>query len=164
MLTIIIGVILVIVCFCISASSDGDGEEGMLIVGFLLLAVALVLGLVCPISGYNDEWEMVKKTELVPLSDSANSEIVYVINKEDDEYAYRYEIPSEFNTNTSHTYETKTLEGKDVEKIEDPNCENPALYVYKKTGKKSIWTYAINISKTKYVFYVPEGTILEEIK
>jgi len=165
MLTIILGVILGVICMFIGNScTDGGAEEWMVGLGWILKIVAIALGLACPISGYNDEWKMVKKTELVPLSDSTNSEIIYVINKEDEEYTYKYEIISEFQTNTSHTYETKTLEEDDVEKIEDPNCETPFLYVYKKSGKKSIWTYAIKTSKTKYVFYVPEGTILEVIK
>jgi len=52
--------------------------------------------------------------------------------------------------------------GKNVEEVEDPNCEVPVIRVYRKVAKATIWTYGL-YSKTKYVFYVPEGTIYKEV-
>ena len=51
-----------------------------------------------------------------------------------------------------------------VEEIEDPNCEVPVIRVYKRTGKKSIWTFAVASGEYKYVFYVPKGSISKEVK
>lgn len=36
--------------------------------------------------------------------------------------------------------------------------------VYQREGKRTIWTFALGTEETKYIFYVPEGTISKEVK
>ena len=82
----------------------------------------------------------------------------------DNSYTCRYEINSEFGTETSKEYRTATLVNQDVEEIEDINCNRPIVMVYQREGKMSLWTFGWLNTQTKYVFYVPEGTIYKEVK
>lgn len=128
--------------------------------------ISLVAGLHEPLSGYTD-WEMVQETELVSLSDSTASGgvgLIYVSLSADNAYTYRYEIDSEFGTETSKEYQTATVLGQNVQEVEDPDCETPVIRVYTRKGKMSVWTFALGNEETKYVFYVPEGTISKEVK
>ena len=42
-------------------------------------------------------------------------------------------------------------------------CQEPILMEYKRTAKKSIWTFGLLSNETSYVFNVPEGTISKDI-
>ncbi len=164
MLTIIITVILAIVLLVAFAVNDFE-KIGPVIVAFILVG-GFVLGLAVPVSGYK-EWRLTEETELVTLSNglaSGGTGLVYVSLSADNAYTYRYEIDSEFGTETGKTYKTQTLVGEDVEEVEDPNCKQAVVRVYQREGKKSIWTFAFWTKETKYIFYVPEGTISKEVK
>ena len=167
MLTIIIGIVVAVIfvwglwhlCKC---------EESMVIVfliGLTLVIGAIVAGVSSPLSGYK-EWELIGETELISLSNdiaSGGTGMLYVSLSANNVYTYRYEINSEFGTETSREYMTTTLTGGGVEEIEDPNCEVPLLRVYHREAKRTIWTFGV-VGETKYVFYVPEGTIYKEVK
>ena len=140
MLTIIITVILAIVLLVAFAVNDFE-KIGPVIVAFILVG-GFVLGLAVPVG----------------------TGLVYVSLSADNAYTYRYEIDSEFGTETGKTYKTQTLVGEDVEEVEDPNCKQAVVRVYQREGKKSIWTFAFWTKETKYIFYVPEGTISKEVK
>ena len=163
MLTIIIGIVLAVILIVIFASL-GIGEDAVSYIAAFLILLAIFLGVFAPISGYKD-WELIEQTELISLSNdiaSGGTGMLYVSLSADNVYTYRYEISSEFGTETSKEYRTTTLTG-DVEEIEDSNCEVPVIRVYQKEAKRSIWTFGL-YSETKYVFYVPEGTIYKEVK
>lgn len=133
---------------------------------FVVVLIGCTIGVIVPISGFN-EWKLTQETELVTLSNSLASGgvgIIYVSLSADNAYTYRYEIDSEFGTETGKTYKTQTLVGKDVEEVEDPNCEKAVVRVYQREGKRTIWTFALGTEETKYIFYVPEGTISKEVK
>lgn len=167
MLIIILGVVLVLLLkflFVIHPhlNISVDSSSRLLV---LILIVAIVLGLFLPISGYKD-WELMKETELVSLSNSlasGSNGFVYVSLTADNAYTYRYEIDSDFGTTTSKEYKTKTLVNENVEEIEDPNCTSPVIREYSQKAKPSIWTFALG-QDYKYVFYVPEGTISKDVK
>jgi len=164
MLTIILGFVLAIISFFLLARISSNADVIGLVFVVLILG-GIAIGVLSPISGYN-EWEVVQETELISLSNdmaSGGTGIVYVSLSADNVYSYRYEINSEFGTETSREYKTATLTGKDVEEVEDPNCEVPVIRVYKRDAKRTIWTFGL-YGETKYVFYVPEGTISKEIK
>lgn len=128
--------------------------------------ISVICGVFIPLSGYTD-WKMVQETELVSLSNNTASGgvgLVYVSLSADNAYTYRYEIDSEFGTETSKEYQTATVLGQNVQEVEDPDCETPVIRVYTRKGKMSVWTFALMHEETKYVFYVPEGTISKEVK
>ena len=166
MLTIILGIVLAIVLtFVLSLLSDNIGCTTATGFFLVLLLGVIYMGVFSPISGY-EEWELKQETELISLSNnvaSGGNGIVYVSLSADNVYTYRYEINSEFGTETSREYRTVTLTGNGVEEIEDSNCEVPVIRVYRKEAKKTIWTFGLK-SETKYVFYVPEGSISKEVK
>lgn len=169
MLTLFLGLVVTVILCAISLfiemhlnNSNTGGFTTML--GLAGLAISFILGLSFPVSGYND-WELIEETELVSLSNStvSGSEgLIYVSRSVDNVYTYRYEIDSEFGTNTSKEYTTKTV-SENVEEIEDPNCKVAVIRKYTRTAKKTIWTFGLGCDETKYVFYVPEGTILKNV-
>ena len=115
------------------------------------------------------DWECVKSTELVSLSNTVVSQgggLMYVSILAENVYTYRYEIDSPFGTDTSKEYIVDTISGN-VEEIEDPKCEVPLLLKYRSKPRVKIGLWNIIISfggETKYIFYVPEGTIQKEIQ
>ena len=153
MLTVTIGGILAVIVICIYLPRCDKGH-GLDILFVIIMILATLIGGFSPISGYN-EWELIEEMELISLSndvDSKGNGMIYVTLSADNVYTYRDEISSEIGT----------LTGKNVEEVEDPNCEVPVIRVYRKVAKATIWTYGL-YSKTKYVFYVPEGTIYKEV-
>lgn len=170
MLTIIIGIIITVaILVFLEYIAYKTNDFCLLIVEILFasfgLLTSLLLGMYYPFSGYND-WELVSETPLVGLSNttaSVGSGYIYVSISPENAYTYRYEIDSDFGTESSKEYKTATVTGNVVE-IEDPACEVPVLRKYEQTAKKSIWTFGLTTIETKYVFYVPEGTIIKEVK
>ena len=168
MLTIVLGIVAgfaIGIGIAILFDSDGAAHICATIVVVAIL-ISCYAGLLVPLSGYTD-WELAQETELVSLSNSTVSGgvgLVYVSLSASNSYTYRYEIDSEFGTEASKVYKTVTLVGEDVEEVETSECETPVVRVYTRTGKMSIWALALGSEQTKYVFYVPEGTILKEVK
>ena len=164
MLTIIIGIVLAVILLFVLIPRCKEAIVPGIIIG-IIITFAIVIGVFEPISGYK-EWELIRETELISLSNdiaSGGTGRLYVSLSADNVYTYRYEISSEFGTETSKEYKTTPLTGKDVEEIEDPNCEVPVIRVYQRDAKRTIWTFGV-YGETKYVFYVPEGTIAKEVK
>ena len=124
----------------------------------------IILGLFAPLSGYTD-WEPTFRKDLVSLSNSTvggAEGFIYVSVSSSNVYTYRCEIDSEFGTENSTEYKTATVDGSYVIEVEDDTIENPYLQVYTRNGKRSIWTFALT-SETKYVFYVPSGSIAKDV-
>lgn len=165
MLTIIIGSIASVIIFCVLYCIFDNSL--FVFCGVLGILLSIFLGLSYPLSGYND-WELVDETELISLSSSTVSGgtgLVYVSLSADNAYTYRFEVDSSFGTKSSKNYKTATIINEDnITEIEDPNCKKAVLKKYKKTAKKSIWTFGLWADKISYVFYVPEDTINKNIK
>ena len=173
MLTIIIGIILAVAIVFIAIRTNSEDAMhccNMIAVIVILVAIAIGSGINTvgshPVSGYT-EWELINETELITLSNgmaSGGTGLIYVSLSADSTYTYRYEIDSEFGTDTSKEYQTETLRGSNVIEVEDPNCKTPFIRIYQRDGKRSIWTFGWFNTQYKYVFYVPEGTIYKEVK
>lgn len=167
MLIIVLSILLGFLLFGL-ATIIGSKLTALAISGFItiILFAGVIVGLFAPVSGFT-EWKLLEETELISLSNSTvggSSGVVYVSLTAGNAYTYRHEINSKFGTDSSVEYTTVTLVNKDVEEIEDVNCQKPVIRIYTCQGKKSIWTFALGSKQTKYVFYVPEGTITKEIK
>lgn len=166
MLTIAIGFVLMVFCVFIAAQISSEGFERILCgLGACIFILAIIVALFTPLSGYKD-WQLVQETELVSLSNgtaSGGTGFIYVSLSADSTYTYRYEVDSEFGTETSKEYETRTLTSGNVQEVEDPNCKVPVIREYYRKGKSSIWTFALCTGQCKYVFYVPEGTISKDV-
>ena len=158
---IVIAIILVIIVVVI-------GDKSLLGAGAFLSAVSIAAGIVIGLFYPTKfgEWELINETELITLSNNTVTEgggFLYVTVSGENVYTYRHEISSEFGTHTSIEYETDTISGNVIES-EDPNCEKAVLLEYERKAKATFWTFGIGGSETKYVFYVPKGTIQKDIK
>lgn len=166
MLSIILGIIVAIaLMFFFDTFTTGRVDNFAVIVIIFVLLSGLAIGLVFPVSGYTD-WEQIDEIELVSLSNSLGTEssgFIYVSLSANNVYTYRYEVESQFGTNSSKEYKTGTL-SNNVTEVEDPNCDIPVLRIYERSGRKTIWTFAFRTNEYSYVFYVPEGSIAKEIK
>ena len=155
MLTIILGIALVIILawilFCFSKNGRVFSNFALLL--YAILVITTTIGVGVPVSGYND-WKLIEETELIALANEVNSTEtgeIYLSISAENVYTYKCVIGA------------ITLTNEDVEVIEDSRYEVPFLRVYKRIGKKSIWTFALGMEETKYIFYVPEGSIFKEI-
>ena len=118
--------------------------------GILIIIVGIGIGLFCPISGYDDFKEKgTLELTLFRSNDILNSEYVYA------------EVSDKKATYSSNGTEQKTVSGC-VVTIEQARCEKPTLIIEEGKGRMSIWTFALFNSETKYVFYIPKGSILEK--
>ena len=165
MLIIIIGIVIIAVLIFVGIEIKiNDTIFSVIFVGVILSS--LVIGLFYPAKGFTD-WQLVKETELVTLSNSVASQgsgrMFYVSISADNVYSYRYEIESEFKTEGSKSYKVDTVSGDNVEEIEEANSSKAILQEYHRKGKMSIWSFAFLSDETRYVFRVPKGTISREI-
>lgn len=164
MLTIIIGIILSIILTAILWEVSNSMS---FLLGVFGILISICFGLFFPFSGYKD-WKLIKETKLVSLSNSTVSGgtgLVYVSLSADNSYTYRFEVDSTFGNKSSKKYKTATIvNDNNITEIEDSKCQEPILMEYKRTAKKSIWTFGLLSNETSYVFNVPEGTISKDIK
>lgn len=164
MLTIIIGIILSIILTAILWEVSNSMS---FLLGVFGILISICFGLFFPFSGYKD-WKLIKETKLISLSNSTVSGgtgLVYVSLSADNSYTYRFEVDSTFGNKSSKKYKTATIvNDNNITEIEDSKCQEPILMEYKRTAKKSIWTFGLLSNETSYVFNVPEGTISKDIK
>lgn len=164
MLTIIIGIILSIILTAILWEVSNSMS---FLLGVFWILISICFGLFFPFSGYKD-WKLIKETKLVSLSNSTVSGgtgLVYVSLSADNSYTYRFEVDSTFGNKSSKKYKTATIvNDNNITEIEDSKCQEPTLMEYKRTAKKSIWTFGLLSNETSYVFNVSEGTISKDIK
>ena len=103
---------------------------------------------------------------MIALSDgvaSSGSGLFYVSISANNTFTYYTEVETEFTTENSNSYVSKTVPGYMTVIVEEKNNTEPRLLVYKQTGKKSFWYFNVPPPITEYVFYVPEGTIQRNI-
>ena len=166
MLSIIIGVVIIAILIFVDNEWTDMNITIFSVISIVVVIAAGGIGLFYPIKGYTD-WQLVKETELVTLSNSVASQgtgrMFYVSISADNVYSYRYEIESEFKTEGSKSYKVDIVSGDNVEEIEEPNSSKAILQEYHRKGKMSIWSFAFLSDETRYVFRVPKGTISREI-
>ena len=153
MLTIIIGIIIFLgLCW---KMRERLSSSVFTTIFSIVSMVTFSLGVVATPKGYTD-WEIVKKVELVTLSDS----MCYVSVSADN--TYRYEIESELKIKDTDSYKVESIKGENIEKVEEENCIGAQLCEYHRSGKKSIWSLALLSDETKYVFFIPKGISSQE--
>ena len=166
MLSIIIGIVIIIVLIFLGTEWIDINSIVFSVIFVGVILSSLGIGLFYPAKVFTD-WQLVKETELVTLSNSVASQgsgrMFYVSISADNVYSYRYEIESEFKTEGSKSYKVDTVSGDNVEEIEEANSSKAILQEYHRRGKMSIWSFAFLSDETRYVFRVPKGTISREI-
>ena len=169
-LAIIIGILMLLF------SKDTDYVSRFSVTGFILVFLGIFsIAMICQAGSSKTEKVLYKEIPLVSFSNSVQSEgggsgvlgTFHVSVDANNVYSYRYEVKnSEFNSNGTHTYATKTVSKSDTRKvyeIEDPNCTTPKLQIYKENGITTWYALGKQEQKTIYVFYVPEGSIVKNV-
>lgn len=167
MLTIILGLLIAgLILFIFSrVEAEYDTISIFVMIIFLVVFASIVVGLFCPISGYTN-WEPTDRKDLVTLSNSTvggSEGFIYISVSSSNVYTYRYEIDSEFGTDTSSEFVTDTIDGKYVVEVEDESIDTAYLQKFTRKAKISIWTFGLLSKETKYVFYVPPGSISKDV-
>ena len=141
------------------------GVSCMVTLLIIFLLGGFILGLVVPVSGFH-ETELTSTTKLVSLSDqtiSSGSGLIYVSISGENSYTYYVEVENQYGSDTSKAYKSKTISGSNITIIEEENYTDATLRVYETKAKRSFWTFALDSTKTEYVFFVPKGTIARNV-
>ena len=162
MLFILIGVLLAILIAILFVHFDWEAAFAILLCMFFLVA-GVLLGLFCNTGGYQPVQE-IRTYELQSLTDRTASvghgSLFYVSVGAENTFTFYVEVNSEFKTEGSKAYASRTISGeKDVTIIEEKKCAYPRLTIYQRKPIATLWSFAIWSDVTSYVFYVPEGTI-----
>ena len=133
------------------------------VVFFVLIPI--LAGLFISFYGNNDNYNektVVLTEPLIALSDgvaSSGGGLFYISISANNMFTYYTEVETEYTTEDTNSYVSKTVPGSLTVIVEEKNNTEPRLVVYEQTGKKSFWYFNTPPTVTEYVFYVPEGTI-----
>ncbi len=141
-------------------------EEAMALLIVFVLITAISIGLLVPTGG-TLPFEEAKIQNLHSLKNEltikGNGSPLYVNISTNNTYLFYAETDSEFANENSKAYVSRSLAGNNVTVVEEDNCEQPRLVEYYRDNVPTFWTYGINARETKYVFYVPVGTIAHDL-
>lgn len=161
---LLVGIVGAIIGFVVSGllilKLDINGACVPYCVGLPIL-IALLISLNGNQNNYNEK-TVVLTEPLIALSDgvaSSGGGLFYVSVSANNMFTYYAEVESEYASENSSTYVSKTVPGSMVVIVEEKNNTEPRLLVYEQTGKKSFWYFNTPRTIIEYVFYVPVGTI-----
>lgn len=162
MLFILMGALLILLgALGLKLAGEPESFAGRVLKVFLNFCFVLILstfiwfGMYSDVSGY-EEPEKVSTTEIVSVRDEVISEGI-------NSYTYYVEVDSPYASNSQKAYESKTISKNKVTIVEDDSYTEAKLVTYLRHGKKSLWTFAIRTETYEYVFYVPTGTITQDV-
>jgi len=168
MLTIILGILIAFLIIVIGARITNNNSDIITLsttLCTLIIVVSIAVGLFLPLSGYTN-WEPLSRKDLISLSNSTvggSEGFIYVSVSSSNIYTYRYQVNSEFGTDTSKDFVTETVDGECVIEVEDESIDTAYLQIYTRKAQKSIWTFGFFVEQYKYVFYVPPGSISKDV-
>lgn len=172
-----VGLVLILILKDVHVSSDGIiGRLINWIVSLIIriLGTASFFGLIIGVAigifdvhgGYTNP-EIISTVELVSLRDdvtsNSNSGLIYVTVSGTNTYTYYVEVDSEYASSDQKSYKSYTISSDNVTIVEDKKSNVAKLVTYEKHGKSDFWSFAVYSTVDEYVFYVPEGTIVQNI-
>ena len=134
----------------------------LLLFGLLGGPTLILFGVYVPVSGYGES-QIFSTTELVSLRDDTVSVGTYISISGINSYTYYAKVDSPYTSNSSKAYKSITLSNSNVTIVEDDSYTDAKLVTYVRYGKKSFLTLAIGAKTYEYVFYVPPGTIAQDM-
>lgn len=147
MLFIIIGIILVILGIVVIFKFQSYCG----IVGIALFAMFISLG-ISSISGYEKPF-VESQYDLKPIYEPN----IYIIEDRNGAVICKHDLidnsTGEIKTDDRYMYK------ENVEIVITAKGTKPVMKKYIEKAKKTIWTFAVDCDKIKYVFYVPEESI-----
>lgn len=130
------------------------------IAGVVLSAIYL-LCILLPIEGF-EEREETDEIELLKLKRGAKRQAYYIEMVDKNKVVFAYDN-SEMYDLDGVAYEEGFRKGN-IKIYETEFCEEPILKTFVTEPSRNLFTFAPFSTKTEYVFYVPEGTVLKHSK
>ena len=132
-------------------------QKVALVISIASLVCGISISLFIPINGFIPKTEPTETVDLVKtktkLASVKNQDVYVIRGKNNNKYGFTYNGSEDFDV-----YEV--INSKDVMIIESDSCKRPQLYIYNSEAKKTKWSLGIFcMSMSKYVFYVPRGTV-----
>lgn len=136
----------------------GDGEITSLISIPIVVTIFIIpLSIWAPLQGF-EEKECVEEIQLVALQDREQEGVYFVEKDVYGVYTYAYSTKDEYDLE-GDTYNEKDLNR--VKIYQSPDCTIPVLKVFESKAKFGIFSFGF-YTETEYVFFIPEGTVLQE--
>ncbi len=99
---------------------------------------------------------------LQPLNNPTSTEngmVFYVNVTDNNEYMYYKRVASDYTTENSKAYASKSVSIDKSTIIEEENCEVPRVIKYYKEAKSTFWSYGAMGTEEFWVFYIPKGAL-----
>lgn len=152
MLPIIIGIVIIISGIVVLIKFS---NPFLFIIGLICFGISFGLG-TSPISGY-EEFVQQESYELKPIYEPN----IYVMEDSSGLVTCKHVIekqhPEAEEAYGKYTYSPVNYNSIEIVIIEEGT--KPIMKKYHSKARKTIWTFAMQCDKTKYVFYVPEENI-----
>ncbi len=125
------------------------------IAGVVVSAICLLL-LLLPIEGFEETEK--DDIELIRLKRGKNDHTYYIEIIGKNKVIFAYDNSDMYDLNGG-AYEEDFRKGK-IKVYESSECEEPILRSYTTRPSREFFTFAPFSTKREYVFYVPEGTVI----
>lgn len=122
-----------------------------------VLSIIYILCLMLPIEGYKER-EEIEQIELLKLKMGSKKSDFYLEFVEENKVVFAYDN-SEMYELDGIAYEEGFKKGN-IKIYESEFCEEPLLKTFVTEPERGIFTFAPFSTKREYVFYVPEGTVI----
>ncbi|MBQ8044315.1 MAG: hypothetical protein IJ272_09280 [Clostridia bacterium] len=122
------------------------------------IAIGFIVLSLLPLEGYTERKH--KKTiHLLKLRRNGPKDSCYYVEVRGNKAILAYDNSDMYNLD-GYAYEELCVRGKIIV-YESPNCEKPIMKKYIIKPSRVVLAIALFCTKHEYVFYVPEGTVLD---
>ncbi|MBQ8044317.1 MAG: hypothetical protein IJ272_09290 [Clostridia bacterium] len=121
------------------------------------LTIVVLLILILPVEGFEKKKQIGKDIHLLKLKRGSKEDTYYVETKHN-KAIYAYDNSEAYNL-FGGAYEENYRKG-DIKVYESEQCKSPILRDFVTKPSREFFTFAPFSTKREYVFYVPEGTVL----
>lgn len=162
-IVIAVAIILGIIAAILMQKPEQDERAGgcaLLMFSTVMLTIGLLFVFYCPTGDYS-EWKTQDEIQLAELSDGENIKYLKTSGKDSSkEVTFRYVTESEFGT---EKILAKIAEDENtfVEIVEADDIDEPFVVIQNREAETN-WTFKAKDSQTKYIFYIPTGTVIYE--
>lgn len=127
----------------------------------VVLSIIYLLCILLPIEGF-EEREETEEIELLKLKRGDKKTVCYLEVVDKNKVIFAYDNSDMYDLD-GIAYEEGFKKGN-IKIYETEFCEEPILKTFVTEPSRDVFTFAPFSTKTEYVFYVPEGTVLKKIK
>lgn len=122
-------------------------------IGFAVILSAVLLGTLCPISGYED-WQPEKRINIITMKKGGN----YFVEEEDDMYCYAIKAVLPQKDGELQYNIRKTIPKNKTKLVRNHKYNRPVLRVRIRKAKSTLWTFAFGADQKEYMICLPRVT------